>query len=577
MWINSRSESRTAPGASPLHQAAFAALLLLALVFTLEPVQEPVRVGALVAFSPVEMLLVLGVGLWLLARLVTRTVPAIPRSLAVPAVLWLGVLLLAALLAPDHRLHSLKFVSRMLNLLLIVWATYDLARVPWRWQALARALALSAALVGLLGVAEALALEPVAGWLMTFKRGVARAGDMVRISSTLSYPTITAAVLELTAPLLLAWIITTRRRALRVLLALALLACMATMVLTLSRAGVVLLGLSFLAMAVISLRFGHALHARATLAAATVAAATLAAITAGMFFLNPLVQLRLLSETEQGWYQASYTAGEVRYLRPEESARVPVRVQNTGVRTWSATGTAPFLLSYHLLRANGDLYQYDGARTPLPEDVPPGAALTVQALLVAPPVSGQYLVEWDMLQEGVTWFSWKGAQALRVPLVVSGAAVTVQETPVIAPPPVVRIPTPDRMTLWRAAGRMVLERPLLGIGPGVFRLSYGDFLAMPVSDPNIHTNNLYIEWLVGAGLPGLLAFLWLSWRLWRLARRALGPVDEQWIWGVALAVGLFSWYLHGLLDFFFEFTPTYVAFAFVAGLLASGPSGSDAS
>jgi putative inorganic carbon (hco3(-)) transporter len=133
------------------------------------------------------------------------------------------------------------------------------------------------------------------------------------------------------------------------------------------------------------------------------------------------------------------------------------------------------------------------------------------------------------------------------------------------------------MTLWRAAARMVLDRPLFGIGPGAFRLSYGEFLGMPVSDPHIHANNLYIEWLVGAGLPGLLAFLWLSWRLLRMAWQALTPGGDWWIWRVALAVALFTWYLHGLLDFFFEFTPTYVGFALVTGLIASAPSGSDAS
>jgi hypothetical protein len=337
MWINLRSEARATLGASPLHQAAFIALLLLALLFTLEPVQELVTVGDLVAFSPVELLLLLGIGLWLLARLVTRTLPAIPHVLAVPVVLWLAVLLVSALLAPDHRLHSLKFFSRMLNLVLIAWATYDLTRVAWRWQALARALALSAALVGILGVAEALAFEPVAGWLLTFKRGVARAGDMIRISSTLSYPTITAAVIELTAPLLLAWIITTRRSGLRLLLALALLACMVTMVLTLSRAGVVLLALSFLALVALALRYRRALHARSALVAGLLASATLAVLTASIFYLNPLVQLRLLSETEQHWYQATYTATEVRPLRPDETARVPVRVQNTGERHGNGT------------------------------------------------------------------------------------------------------------------------------------------------------------------------------------------------------------------------------------------------
>jgi hypothetical protein len=51
---------------------------------------------------------------------------------------------------------------------------------------------------------------------------------------------------------------------------------------------------------------------------------------------------------------------------------------------------------------------FNGARTILPGPVHPKDRITVEANLQAPPAAGTYALKWDMVQEGVTWFSRQG-------------------------------------------------------------------------------------------------------------------------------------------------------------------------
>ncbi|MBA3533640.1 MAG: O-antigen ligase family protein [Ardenticatenales bacterium] len=548
-----------------LEQSAYALLLMLALLFAFEPVRPAINLNGQLVLSLVEALLMLALGAWLLARSAARQWPTPPRALALPLVVWLLLLLASALVAPEYRSHAIKFVARVLNGVLVGWMAYDMSQHPTRWQRLVQALALSGALVGLLGLAETWAVEPFAGWLSYFKHGTTTVGDIVRISSTLTYPTITAMVLELTMPLLLAWAVTSTRGWQRLLLGALLVAGMATLLLTLSRAGVVALALALTAMAVTALWRWQIPGAGALVWGSGLAVGALALLTLVLFIANPLIRLRLLSETEGNWYQARFESRAIPPMEPSEIIQVPVLVQNMSVRDWHLHGPQPFLLGYHLLLEDGTMVQYDGARTLLEEAVPPGAVIEVQAYIIAPEEPGRYLIEWDMLQNEVAWFSWKGAPTLRVPLTVLGESD--DELPILPPAPDIRIPAPTRGLLWRAAGQMVLERPLLGMGPDTFRLIYGRFVGLEQWDPNIHSNNLYIEWAATSGLLGLAAFLWWSRVLALALWQGIRAQSEHWVWRVALGAALLSWYLHGLLDYFFEFTPTYVAFWLIVGLL----------
>jgi hypothetical protein len=235
---------------------------------------------------------------------------------------------------------------------------------------------------------------------------------------------------------------------------------------------------------------------------------------------------------------------------------------------------------------DGTSVTYDGLRTPLPADVPPGGSVSLDARVAAPETPGTYVIEWDGVEEAVTWFSWAGTPAGRSYLTVAGQPATSTDAPArqtSAPPEVT--PPPGRLTQWRIALRMARNRPLFGVGPDNFRWVYGDFSGTPTWDTGNHANSLYVEWLADIGVVGLAAYLWFAWRLLWSSARALAttrPPDALWVWRLAFVASLAAWFLHGTVDYFYEPLPTNAAFWLIAALALaaaeathapSGPTG----
>jgi len=109
---------------------------------------------------------------------------------------------------------------------------------------------------------------------------------------------------------------------------------------------------------------------------------------------------------------------------------VNLEIGNEGRRTWRADGS--FAVSYHWLDRDGAIVDWDGRRTGFPREVGPGNTVEIDALLVAPKRPGSYRVQWDVVEEGVCWFSERAS----------------------APPPVdtVRVVS-DPVWPWLAGGR----------------------------------------------------------------------------------------------------------------------------
>ncbi|HEX8352786.1 MAG TPA: hypothetical protein VF611_07805, partial [Pyrinomonadaceae bacterium] len=105
-------------------------------------------------------------------------------------------------------------------------------------------------------------------------------------------------------------------------------------------------------------------------------------------------------------------------------ARVKIRVavRNAGGAVWLARerGLSPFQLSAanHWLDAGGRAVTNDDGRGALPRDLRPGEEALITFDVNAPRRPGDYLLEVDMLQEGVSWFALKGSKTLRVPVKV---------------------------------------------------------------------------------------------------------------------------------------------------------------
>ncbi len=84
----------------------------------------------------------------------------------------------------------------------------------------------------------------------------------------------------------------------------------------------------------------------------------------------------------------------------------------------------PVHVSYHLYVATapgvrGRMLAFDNVRSHLPEFLPPGRDVVVEARVDCPVEPGSYVIEFDLVHEGVTWFAERLLPPVRVALTVS--------------------------------------------------------------------------------------------------------------------------------------------------------------
>lgn len=97
-------------------------------------------------------------------------------------------------------------------------------------------------------------------------------------------------------------------------------------------------------------------------------------------------------------------------MRAFEETTVPLAITNTGRAVWDPSVVH---VSYHwlwlvpreLASRSRTLPYHEGIRTALTGTVAPDALVTVQGRLLAPSVPGFYWLQWDLVEEGVTWFA----------------------------------------------------------------------------------------------------------------------------------------------------------------------------
>ncbi len=118
------------------------------------------------------------------------------------------------------------------------------------------------------------------------------------------------------------------------------------------------------------------------------------------------------------------------WVPPNAIQHVDLLLRNTGSRTWTAGGPTPVHLAYTWFTVAGQLSEpMDTFRVLLPGDVAPGAPVTLPAVPYNTPATlGSYLLRWDLVEEGVTWFFRRGAPPLEVALEVSDRSLFVPWT-----------------------------------------------------------------------------------------------------------------------------------------------------
>ena len=136
----------------------------------------------------------------------------------------------------------------------------------------------------------------------------------------------------------------------------------------------------------------------------------------------------------------------------------------------------------------------------------------------------------------------------------------------------------ERINRWNSAFRMWREQPLTGIGPGAYQFIYGPYqrsdLMTIISTNDGDMGNAHSEYigpLTEQGIPGALLMLAIfvvtfvtGERVYRTAlNRRLGHL------ALVLAVSLFTYYVHGILNNFLDTDKLSVPFwAFTAAIVA---------
>ena len=131
------------------------------------------------------------------------------------------------------------------------------------------------------------------------------------------------------------------------------------------------------------------------------------------------------SEFESAWMKGAFPTSVYReeiialnapsVMHPGEKADIRFKVRNLGDGTWPAVGTKDFRYQVNM----GDRWIVAGTMTEdnravLKADLPPGGEAQITMTINAPRTPGEYTLEIDMVHEGVTWFSERGARPLRL-------------------------------------------------------------------------------------------------------------------------------------------------------------------
>lgn len=542
-------------------------LAFFAAALPLELKTPIVSLGPIV-ITNVEVILYALIAWWITGVLRTRRMH---WTLAHSAVLaWLIVQFVAAFVAPLERDAAIKFALRSAGGAAVFFIAAEWTRsgrgTAWVMSAISIGAAISAC-IALLEVQS----SAVQWALLVFKTQPTLVGGQARAGGTFQYANTAAMYWEAALPIILttgAWwsIERVKRRG----IALALVASFVVIeaiILSASRAAVVCagiaLGILIIADRIRSARLGVGTSAGISLIALSV-------LVGVQVIINPIFTARLRSENDDSWFRAaiqstpaelSASAGDV--------FTATVMVTNTSVRTWPAGGMQPVSVSYHWIQPDSRrVLILDGERTPLPRDLAPGESAAIPAFVKVPPITGTMLLRWDLVQEDVTWFSERGSAVSDVKVQVKPARE--YQSAAIAP---VRgqlrnTSSPPRAELWQAAVQMWLSYPLLGIGPDNFRHEYGWYLGQTVFDDRITTNSWYLELLANTGATGLAIWLLIPAALILLARRQWRPLPRrERVLVIGLGIALLMFFLHGTVDYFMEFTPTYGLFWLIAGLL----------
>lgn len=555
-------------------------------------------------YSSLKVQLVLFLAAWAGTRLVEarrlgwsalgRPLHRFPPRLLIAASCLAGTQILAAALCAEYRANAARAAAKLCLGVLIMVAAADVLRPSRRKQVGGkddgRGLLLclgiagtSCALVGLAAAAGVRLFDQVVG---AFQPQRFFLGGHLRLTSTMEYPNTAGSFLDSSLFAALALAIYRPFRKARLFdygwLCAALVTAVA-LFMTYSRGAI---GAALVALAVCAVALAPHLAARQRaimLAAVGMALVALASVVARPFAGSGT------SPAPRRVRSALYglkAAEELKFLVPDRTYYETIGVRNNSSGTWTEGDFALATRWYDISKARSSALSQAAA---IPRPVAPGEQIALTVTFHTPYREGDYLLIWFVVGRGaaveVLENSYSAAVVCSVrvangrhPQALSQEALGLMKTIREERRQLAIDFIPARSELWLAALRMFRANPLLGVGPDNFRMLKWDYMQMPGGDETILANNLFLEFLSGSGILGLAALCWLLWEILRQVRswytlRRSGPEAAVLFYSMAFFTGFL---VHGQVDYFLKFTPTFLLFWITAGTVGSRAAAGEA-
>ncbi len=502
------------------------------------------------------------------------------------------VQILTAILAPEFRANALRSAAKTCIgvVLAIVAADLSLRRDSRKKKfsdvkinAIA-AVALAGLTMALLGFGDWIGIKSFSRIVTLFEPTKYFLGDSVRFVSTMEYPNTAASFLSVSLCATLALIISrvsVRHRDpwRKTLVLIPILILGAAISLTYSRGA---LAATIVAVAVATwvwrdqFRFEYSWVASGLCLAVLFAGAWPSYLVrhAAESFIPP-AQKR---NAHYGWNANAPT----KHLSPGKIYDEDIAVQNSSPDSWRSN---VFGLAYRWYSLKDSQNSPLQVATEFHTDILPTQRVRVRVSFKTPMEEGEYLLIWFVIDRRDQIHEVKDSYSPGIMCVVSAGMAKPAES--FSPKAqrylgaiseerraLSKALIPQRWELWAAALRMFWSRPLVGLGPDSFRLRKQEFMEVPGGDETILANNLYLELLSESGILGLLSFLWVIWELGRriFSRRFRIEASGNLTVGYFGVAYLTVWMAHGMVDYFFKFTPTFVLFWLILGLLNFRPN-----
>lgn len=405
----------------------------------------------------------------------------------------------------------------------------------------------------------------------------------VRGTSTMPYPTVLSAYLELVGALSLVfalWLLARgnlsqiRKRLLSAAIVVIMAAVMVVQVYTYTRTAMVSTPLSMLLAAGLALACGYSRQVAGWFALAAVLLLAALGITA--IISNTMATRLGLSEQEIRYAAEYQVISFPDSIRTGQKSTTRIRIKNTSDVNWSPEGSDAVQFSFRWLNyASREEVQVPYIMTYLPRSVAPGQQIDLDIDFNTPDEPGRYVLVMELAKVGLGWLSTSDVIPLAMPLELDSTGSRVFSMPETAGDfkfvRSVSKKTPDRSQLWRAAWNAFKANPVLGVGPDQFRHRYPEYLPGVEPDENVRTHNILFEAAVNTGVIGLAVMLFMlvyaGWLQFSLVRDRSMRYGARLV-SLGLVAAMVAYITHGMTDYLLWQTGMAFMFFTILGLTA---------